>query len=95
MLRACAHRRKHALNELEWNLLMEQIAHRVDKNKSRLAPALWQFNQVFVQSELKAIVIPRIAHRLQPKRQALGVQRFLHLLAAHPLSQLHPQSIGW
>ena len=65
MLRTLDHHIEHALNELRGNILVKEIAHRVDENALRLRRAARQVECVFVGVDLacedRAAVAARLA----------------------------------
>ena len=88
MLRAILHRSKHPPDELQRHMFVKEVAHRVDEDQSRLAPALRQLDGVRMQCDLEALPIPGIAHGLQAQRQALRVTA-LTVTGAHLRASRH------
>src|SRR5579885_1271146 len=73
MLRAVAHGGKHTADKLQRHALMEQVAHGVDEDQTRLTPAFRQIDEIGMQRDVESVAISVRAHRLQSMRQTLGI----------------------
>lgn len=60
-------------DELEGHTLVEEIAHRVDKDALRLFPFEGSLQEMLVKRQPEAVAIIRLPHRLQPNRHPLRI----------------------
>ena len=58
------HHGEDTLNEIDWHILMKEIAHGIDEDRLRLLPAQWQLEHVRLKREREDIV--DVALRRQP-----------------------------
>ena len=63
MLGCVVHGRETSLNELAWDLLMEKIAHRIDKNDTGRLPLQREIDNIILESYKKSIAVTRLSHR--------------------------------
>jgi len=64
------------MNEVFRYSLVEEVAHAVDKNPPRLCPPKRKRELVRMEGYGKSISVARVAHRLKPSCQALGIAVF-------------------
>ena len=73
MLRCPLHHVEDLQDEIERDVLVEQVAHRIDEDHARLPPMQRQIEHVRMERELKAVTVVGLAHGAEPLRHALGV----------------------
>lgn len=59
------HHIEDALDEFEWHILVEQVAHGIDEDRLRLLPCEWHFQHMLVHRKFEAVCIVRLPHELQ------------------------------
>lgn len=62
-----AHDRKHLFEEVHRHILMKQVAHRIDEDRSAAGPAQGALEHVGVGGHLKARGVVRLPHGLEPQ----------------------------
>lgn len=85
VLRQIVHDIKHRRNELVWDQLVEQIAHRIDKHCSRFAPRIRLVQSFGVQRDIEVCI------RLRPRfRRAMEscVEKMLRVTVSAALADL-------
>ena len=70
------HNIEDSLNEFNWNVLVEEVAHRVDEYSLRLSPAKRQFNHVRLEGQCEAFSVVRLTHGLEPLGHSLRIAEF-------------------
>src|SRR4051812_26553012 len=76
VLRTRCHDLEHLLDECERNILLEQIAHRVNEDQAWRSPSKRNGQRIVMESQLEAVAVVRFPHRLKPYRHPLGVTIF-------------------
>ena len=52
---------------------MKEITHRVDEDQTRRFPAQWEFQEIFMQSNLEAVPVSLCSHSSEPVSHALRI----------------------
>jgi hypothetical protein len=65
MLRRLRHNSEGALDEVEWDVLVKEITHAVDKDSARCPPAAREVEELLMERQSEPVPIPGHAHRLQ------------------------------
>src|SRR5262245_20657110 len=68
--------REDAIDEEQRHGLMEEIAHGVDEDVSRLAPRERLVHHIRLQRDLETIAVARLAHGMKPQRHPLCITMF-------------------
>jgi hypothetical protein len=68
-----AHHCEGLTDEILRDLFVEEVAHAVDEDPSRLAPAKGEPELIWMESDLKAIPVTRVPHGLQSPGEPLRI----------------------
>jgi hypothetical protein len=73
MLPGFAHGCEYILYKIKRHLVVEQVAHRVDKHDARLSPLKWRLQHVAMQRQPEAVPVAAISHGLEAFGQTFSI----------------------